>query len=51
LSIFVSFVLTWTVSPGEEIGAGYGVGRVKETSMMAEADLERRVLKLFKYIL
>jgi hypothetical protein len=39
-------------SPEEETGAGYGVGGVKETSMMAETDLERRVLKLklFLYI-
>jgi hypothetical protein len=30
-------------SLGEEIVAGYGVGRVKETSIMAGTDLERRV--------
>jgi hypothetical protein len=28
-------------SPGEETGAGYGVGEVKETSTMAETDLEK----------
>jgi hypothetical protein len=33
-------------SPGEETGTGYGVGGVKETSMMAETDSERRVFKL-----
>jgi hypothetical protein len=33
-------------SPEEETGAGYGVGGVKETSMMAETDSERRILKL-----
>jgi hypothetical protein len=32
-------------SLGEEIGAGYGVGEVKENSMMAETDSERKVLK------
>jgi hypothetical protein len=39
--------------PGEETGAGHGVGVLKETSMMAETDSERRVLKLklLKYIL
>jgi hypothetical protein len=33
-------------NPGEETGAGHGVGEVKEASIMAETDLERRVLKL-----
>jgi hypothetical protein len=33
-------------SPGEDTGAGHGVGGVKVTSIMAETDLERRVLKL-----
>jgi hypothetical protein len=33
-------------SLGEERGAGYGVGGVKETSMMAETDSEKKVLKL-----
>jgi hypothetical protein len=33
-------------SPGEETGAGYGVGGVKETSMMAETYSEGRVLKI-----
>jgi hypothetical protein len=33
-------------SLGQETGAGYGVGELKETSMMAETYLERRVLKL-----
>jgi hypothetical protein len=33
-------------SPGEETGAGYGVGGVREISIMAETDLETRVLKL-----
>jgi hypothetical protein len=28
-------------SPGEETGAGHGVGEVKVTSIMAETDLER----------
>jgi hypothetical protein len=37
-------------SPGEEIGAGYGVGGVKETSMMAETDLERVFKLKFLYI-
>jgi hypothetical protein len=32
-------------SLGEETEVGYGVG-VKETSIMTETDLERRVLKL-----
>jgi hypothetical protein len=36
-------------SLGEETGAGYGVGVVKEASMMAETDLERRVLKLMLF--
>jgi hypothetical protein len=38
-------------NPGEETGASYGIG-VKETSMMAETDSERRILKLklFLYI-
>jgi hypothetical protein len=33
-------------SPGDEIGAGHGVGGVKVTPIMAETDLERSVLKL-----
>jgi hypothetical protein len=33
-------------SLGEETGAGYGGEGMKETSIMAEIDLERRVLKL-----
>jgi hypothetical protein len=46
LSIFVSVVLTQIGSLEEETEAGYGIVRVKETSMMAEADSERRVLKI-----
>jgi hypothetical protein len=39
-------------SPGDETGAGHGVGGVNITSIMAETDLERRVLKLYAiYIL
>jgi hypothetical protein len=34
------------VSPGEETRTGHRVEEVKETSMMAERDSERRVLKL-----
>jgi hypothetical protein len=33
-------------SPGEETGAGHGVGGLKVTTIIAETDLERRVLKL-----
>jgi hypothetical protein len=33
-------------SPGEEAGAGYVVGGMKETSIIAEIGLERRVSKL-----
>jgi hypothetical protein len=33
-------------SPGQETGAAFGVGGVKETSIMAEIYLERRVSKL-----
>jgi hypothetical protein len=34
-------------SPGEETRAGYGVEGVKVTSIMAEADLEKRVSNLY----
>jgi hypothetical protein len=33
-------------SPGEETEAGHGIGGVEVTSIIAETDLERRVLKL-----
>jgi hypothetical protein len=33
-------------NPEEETGTGHGVGGVKATSILAETDLERRVLTL-----
>jgi hypothetical protein len=44
--LLIHFCLCCPHSEGEETGAGYGVGRVKVTSIVDKTDLERRVSKL-----
>jgi hypothetical protein len=40
------YVLTQMPHLGEKTGADYGVRGVKETSIIAEIELERKILKL-----